>query len=175
MLEIKLGRLKHDLGFRLPLDLQNTCDPAAYDYPDIRLAAPLAFCGQAENISGEIYVTGQITACLMLVCSRCGAPFSYQLTVPLAEVYSTMEVAPDTEGEQDKHYFTGDTIDFTPEALRLLFEELPMKPLCQEDCRGLCPVCGADWNRKACSCAQENIDPRWEKLKDFKLKDLTKD
>lgn len=167
MLEIKLGRLKHDMGFTMPLELQAACDPAAIGYADILPAAPLEFYGRAENVLGEIHVSGRLTAELTLVCSRCGQPFPYRLTVPFAEVYSSQEVGPDSEGEQDKHQFSGDIIDITPEALRLLFEQLPMKPLCREDCRGLCLNCGADLNREACSCVRESIDPRWEKLRDL--------
>jgi uncharacterized protein len=39
-----------------------------------------------------------------------------------------------------------------------------MKPLCREDCQGLCPVCGADKNTGACSCVESSPDPRWAAL-----------
>jgi uncharacterized protein len=42
---------------------------------------------------------------------------------------------------------------------------VPMKPLCREDCRGLCPTCGEDLNVTACGCAAEAADPRWEALR----------
>jgi len=45
---------------------------------------------------------------------------------------------------------------------------LPMKPLCREDCRGLCPQCGADRNVSPCSCVVEFIDPRWRALQVLK-------
>jgi uncharacterized protein len=41
---------------------------------------------------------------------------------------------------------------------------LPMKPLCREDCRGLCPQCGQDWNEGRCTCVHERVDPRWAAL-----------
>ena len=47
---------------------------------------------------------------------------------------------------------------------------LPMKPLCREDCRGLCPVCGINRNRETCSCQATWVDPRLEALKSFKTK-----
>jgi len=50
----------------------------------------------------------------------------------------------------------------------ILIEQLqlnvPMKPLCRADCRGLCPDCGADLNAGACSCAETRADPRWGSL-----------
>jgi uncharacterized protein len=41
---------------------------------------------------------------------------------------------------------------------------LPMKPLCREDCAGLCPQCGQDWNEGRCDCVHERVDPRWAAL-----------
>ncbi len=41
---------------------------------------------------------------------------------------------------------------------------LPMKPLCREDCAGLCPQCGQDWNEGRCACVHEKVDPRWAAL-----------
>lgn len=167
MLEIKPGRLKHDMGFSLPLNIQAACDPLTYGYADIAFGAPLSFCGKAENVAGEIHINGWLAAHLLLACSRCGVPFSFMLSLPFAEIYISGEASQDLDGEQDKRHFTGDSIDITPEALRLLFAELPMKPMCREDCCGLCPQCGADLNGEGCSCAQNDIDPRWEKLRDL--------
>jgi uncharacterized protein len=42
---------------------------------------------------------------------------------------------------------------------------LPMKPLCKDDCKGLCPLCGANWNRDTCTCKAEWVDPRLAVLK----------
>ena len=165
MLKIKLGRLKHDTGFSMLLDIQATCDAAAYGYSDIAFGAPLSFSGKAENVDGEIHINGQITAHLMLCCARCGVSFPLDISLPFSEIYSSSEVNPDTEGLQDKRHFSGDTIDIMPEILRLLYEELPMQPLCREDCRGLCPLCGTDLNHGECSCSRDNIDPRWQKLR----------
>jgi len=45
---------------------------------------------------------------------------------------------------------------------------IPMKPLCREECRGLCPECGADWNAGDCACEKTKVDPRLEVLKGLK-------
>ena len=167
MLLLELGRLKHDLGFLLPLDLAAECEPADYGYGDMPLNMPLTLLGKAENMEGEILVLGRLSAGLLLKCSRCGADFPYSLTLPFQETYTSRAVTPDEAGERDKHVFGGAGIDLTPEALRALFAELPMKPLCREDCQGLCPRCGADLNRGPCSCKAKEIDPRWDKLRDL--------
>ena len=167
MLQLELGRLKHDIGFCLPLDIAAASDPAAYGYNDMSLNGPLKLCGRAENIEGEIQVTGLLFANLALNCARCDTVFPLQLSLPFQEIYSSENVTPDEAGERDKHVFSGGSIDFTPEALRAIFTQVPMKPLCREDCRGLCPICGADLNLGQCSCGGKEIDPRWEKLRDL--------
>jgi uncharacterized protein len=167
MLQLELGRLKHDFGYCLPLDIRASFDPASYGYDDMLLCEPLVLLGQAENIVGEIHVAGQLSAGLSLNCSRCGATFPLRLSLPFTEIYCSQDVASDKAGEQDKQVFSGASIDLTPEALRVLFAELPMKPLCREDCLGLCPLCGADLNNGQCSCEDKETDPRWEKLREL--------
>jgi uncharacterized protein len=167
MLQLELGRLRHDLGYCLPLELRADCDPVAYGYNNMLFNEPLILHGQAENIAGEIQVTGLLSAGLTINCSRCNTVFQLRLSLPFQEIYSSLDVPLDEAGEQDIHFFNGPGIDLTPEALRALFAELPMKPLCREDCRGLCPVCGVDLNLRQCSCEIKEIDPRWEMLRDL--------
>ena len=45
---------------------------------------------------------------------------------------------------------------------------LPMKPLCRDDCRGLCSMCGANLNRSTCDCKHDFADPRFAALKEFR-------
>ncbi|MDR3176556.1 MAG: DUF177 domain-containing protein [Desulfovibrio sp.] len=65
----------------------------------------------------------------------------------------------------------GRGIEINPAALA--WEEfvlaLPAKPLCRNDCRGLCPVCGKNNNRELCSCANEGADPRLDVLRGIKV------
>ena len=61
-----------------------------------------------------------------------------------------------------------DSIDLGEVVREQLYLALPMKPLCQEDCKGLCPVCGGNRNREACTCQQEWVDPRMAALAEWK-------
>ncbi|RMG61535.1 MAG: DUF177 domain-containing protein, partial [Calditrichaeota bacterium] len=56
-------------------------------------------------------------------------------------------------------------IDLSDQLKEYLILAVPMKMLCKEDCRGICPGCGADLNSEACRCGEPPIDPRWEKLR----------
>ncbi|MDH4101483.1 MAG: DUF177 domain-containing protein, partial [Nitrospirota bacterium] len=75
--------------------------------------------------------------------------------------------------EIDVNYFDGVSLDTTEIILAQISLDAPMKPLCREDCAGLCPRCGADLNNGPCGCAghgDEHVDARFAKLKDFKVK-----
>ena len=58
----------------------------------------------------------------------------------------------------------GGLFDSRPLVVEQVELSLPMKPLCREDCAGLCPQCGQDWNEGRCNCVHERVDPRWAAL-----------
>jgi uncharacterized protein len=62
-----------------------------------------------------------------------------------------------------------DIVDLTPEIRESILLEIPQKPLCRADCKGLCPVCGIDRNNQICNCAPEAVDLRWSGLDKLKL------
>lgn len=75
------------------------------------------------------------------------------------------EVADDDLGLSE---YSGDEIDFGLMMREQFYLALPMKPLCQSDCKGLCPVCGKNRNRETCSCESTWVDPRFEVLRNLK-------
>ena len=65
-------------------------------------------------------------------------------------------------------FYKDDQIDLGEVMREQFYLALPMKPLCREDCRGLCPVCGVNRNRESCTCQAEWVDPRMDALRRFK-------
>ncbi|MSQ40664.1 MAG: DUF177 domain-containing protein [Dehalococcoidia bacterium] len=103
-------------------------------------------------------------------CSRCLAPYQQPLGFTLEEeCFSTVgRVSGQGLPISDPDSFTLDEhhILYLDEAFRqYLLTSLPMQPLCREGCLGLCPRCGADRNRAACTCPQESQDLRWSSLR----------
>ena len=84
--------------------------------------------------------------------------------------------APESTGGNDAEDAVGlaeyrdEKIDLGEVVREQLYLALPMKPLCQEDCKGLCPVCGVNRNRETCTCQQEWVDPRMAALKEWKIR-----
>lgn len=165
-MQFAIEKIKQHPDASMPVQLAAELDPAAHGYA-FRLAEPLRFVGQAENLGAGLFqVQGQLQTTLQLACSRCLEPFPLPLALDFGERYAA-EARPDAAGEADIHAFTGAEIDLSEQLLNQIQLALPMQPLCRENCLGLCPRCGTNLNQSSCSCAAAEIDPRWEKLKAF--------
>jgi uncharacterized protein len=102
-----------------------------------------------EWVSGGILATGTVATRWEGSCRRCLSPTGGELRVEVKELYS-----PDAGPEDEERYpLTGDVVDLEVLAHDAVILELPLAPLCREDCRGLCPSCGADRNREPCGCS----------------------
>lgn len=74
------------------------------------------------------------------------------------------------DGEADEEYFDGEVIQLRPILREQILLALPaIEPVCREECKGLCVVCGHDLNEKDCGHLQKPADPRWSALRDLKL------
>jgi uncharacterized protein len=110
-----------------------------------------------------------------LGCSRCLEPFE----VPVDAGFDLLFLPAGTHvpGDEDRElgeddtgvsFYHEDVIDLGEVIREQFYLALPMKPLCREDCAGLCPICGINKNREACSCESTWVDPRMEPLRRLK-------
>jgi DUF177 domain-containing protein len=155
---------------------ERTFQPSAFEPQDedYRVAIPVELSMDIERAGSGIFrVTGRATTRLQLECGRC----LDVLEVPVDARFELRYVPqPDTatEGEREisdddlttSFYREGtlDVIDMLREQFQLA---LPMKPLCAESCRGLCPECGANLNRSDCGCKPKWVDPRLAPLQEL--------
>jgi uncharacterized protein len=127
-----------------------------------------------QRSSQGIEVRGSIRAAIVLPCARC----LKECIVPIVSEFKEYLVLPKyAPCEQDKELVHDDLdISFLPEEgieLRDIVEEqiwlnIPMKPLCSNECKGLCTICGADLNSGECGCDRSVSDPRFAVLKSLK-------
>ena len=122
-------------------------------------------------------VEGSLTVPVQLTCSRCLCSFSKPVascfTIFFREGVADQEDDDEVElAEQDliSTSFSGDEIDLMPEIAEQVALEIPVKPLCSDSCKGLCPVCGVDLNSGCCSCTVEQKPSKFAVLKDFKVR-----
>ncbi|MFQ6002298.1 MAG: DUF177 domain-containing protein [Candidatus Zixiibacteriota bacterium] len=121
-----------------------------------------------SKIGAQLICRGKVKTSVRLECSRCLLLYDQPLVSNLDFVVDFGESPQEFKSEED-NYFVADPSSGFFEVDNLIRETillaLPLKPLCSEDCKGLCPICGTDLNKSQCSCVKKEIDPRWEKLK----------
>jgi uncharacterized protein len=153
------GLVWHEVR-RGPVELAGPLDLAGID-PG-RSVVPVGAEASCEvtlqAFSGGIDAEGTVSAPWTGVCRRCAVAVGGELTIPVHERFSE---GPATEDEM--YPIVDDTIDLGPLVRDAIVLELPMAPLCRDDCAGLCPQCGADRNEGACQCVAPK-DPRWANL-----------
>jgi uncharacterized protein len=120
-------------------------------------------------------VSGSVEVAVRLGCSRCLASFETGVRSAFTIFYSRQVAGGLDEdevelAEQDlvTATFSGDEIDLFTEMQEQVVMELPFKPLCHEECRGLCSRCGADLNQGDCGCERNATGFSFSALKDFK-------
>ncbi|WP_461204457.1 YceD family protein [Clostridium sp. DL1XJH146] len=133
-----------------------------YDKEEIKFAKPVFIEGEFILNENLITFEGVITTTLILSCSRCLEKFEYPIQVSIAENFSREDVSDEEIIELEGNY-----VDFTQIIEKNIILELPIKKLCKENCNGLCPICGSNLNKCKCNCERNEIDTRFEKLKDF--------
>lgn len=103
---------------------------------------------------------GKIIAGLSLNCDLCLRSFDKELCIDMTEGYIE-----NGDLEKELWEFSDKTIDLKPAVLANIVSHIPMRLLCDETCKGLCPKCGQNLNEQSCNCDKDYINPVFEKLK----------
>ncbi|MGH8004155.1 MAG: YceD family protein [Limisphaerales bacterium] len=122
----------------------------------------------AQTTGKDYHMTGELFAPAVLECSRCLESFRLPVQVSLAWIVCRVEeLTPEDELPDGEFEILPETqeLDFTARIRETIIFNLPAKPLCRSDCRGLCPACGQNLNVRECVCRREAADPRWDGLK----------
>ncbi|HEX5707759.1 MAG TPA: DUF177 domain-containing protein [Pyrinomonadaceae bacterium] len=150
-------------------------DALALDEEQVRLAGETHVRARASRKGDEVRLAGEITATVEAQCDLCLRAFQ----VPLELRFETAFTPSELENERAEHmellgedldtsvYEDGE-IDFDEVVREQILLGLPTRLRCREDCKGLCPTCGADLNTSECGCRTEEIDPRWAALASLK-------
>ena len=132
---------------------------------ELQFPKPVSLRGRLYRIEeGVIFFSGDLSVSLITACSRCLEP------VKIEEVYDFDEIvyAPGREEDYDLIMEPeGQELDLKVFIENLLDLKLPLRFLCDEECKGLCPVCGANLNTSECNCKAQKIDPRFAMLKEL--------
>lgn len=156
--------------------LERTYDSEAFgkDADAFRVIAPVEVTADIRKDAQKVRLVGRVTTGLELDCSRClesfAVPIDANFDVLFLPAAANTGDAEQEVGDEDLgvSFYKDDTIDLGEVLREQFYLALPMKPLCREDCRGLCPVCGKNRNRESCDCQSQWVDPRLDALRKLK-------
>jgi uncharacterized protein len=151
-----------------------TYNPGELDYKDaeFRQTAPLKINITAELLAGEIRIRGHLNTRLEANCDRCLKVVEIPVKSDFDLFYrQTPNITEEVEIELPKAelevgFFDGDGIELADVATEQVILAVPMKVVCSAECKGLCPVCGANLNLAPCKCAPPKRDSPFASLQD---------
>lgn len=145
-------------------------DHPMWEGTGLALAKPLEVDLQARSVGEGIFVRGTIRTTLVLPCRRCLAETEREVDETVDLFFQELEEEEeDAGGEVYPIPPRGDDLDLTEPVREQLLLRVPQFVLCREECRGLCPQCGADMNRAPCECVPEEEPSPWDALRKLKL------
>jgi uncharacterized protein len=141
--------------------------------------SPLHATGVAEllkHTDGELRIQGKYTVEMASQCDRCLGPATFPLEAgfdlfyrPSAQMESEEEVGID-EGEAELGFYEDGGIGLEEILREQVLLKLPMQRVCNDACKGICPVCGKNRNEAECDCRTDSVDDRWGALRSLELK-----
>ena len=151
--------------------------PAEVDRGEIVNVGPVAITADASkgHLPGEYLVDGSSKFVGDLACSRCVEPYPFASSSTFHLRFRPRPELPQQENEElviapeelDTEFYTDRSVSLRDLALEQIQLSIPMKPLCEENCLGLCPQCGANRNRESCQCEGSIADERWGALREI--------
>lgn len=139
------------------------------------LAGAPRVSGRISRTDQKVIVEGEFAVVAEVECDRClrrlELPIgsNFQLEYVTAETYKSLETAELAQDDLALSIFDGEYIDVDDIVREQLLLAIPSHTVCGENCKGFCPVCGADRNVTDCNCNATEIDPRWSGLKDLRF------
>ena len=130
-----------------------------------------------SKYDGQIILDSETKINASLNCDRCNKEFGSQITSKYRMIYLFRQSSDENILEKTDIIFIHpdtDKIELDGEIRDYAILAVPMKKLCSEDCKGLCPRCGKNLNEGPCDCKEEKIDSRWEPLQELKIKNKLK-
>ena len=171
---------------RNPVDFQEEFSPGQVEFgSELKQMAPLLSSGRATLIEEhqgakeailDIRVVGEMSTRVEVACARCLDPVTRDVQRSFDLLYRPQgsdagraEISV-TQAEAEIGYYTGDGVLLEDILREQLLLEVPIKVVCREECKGLCPHCGQNRNLGSCNCVVQADDPRWDALRGLRDK-----
>lgn len=156
-------------------------DAASLEMDSVRELSPIDVAGRISFVDPSFYFKARMRYVQTLACDRCLTSYEDPVDTTLELLIKVADGAqPDLDLEEGEEQelteedlgeltIREETLDTEPLLREHVVLQVPMKPLCRDDCAGLCPQCGADRNSESCDCRETTTDPRWAALEQLKI------
>lgn len=164
MIKINVAEIQKKLVGEKSLKFDLDAKELEISSDELVILSPVALEGTMSNAGDVLLLKAVMAAKVQRMCGRCLKEFSAETK---AEVLDKFYPQGAENIEDDAFVYDSDVIDITEPLRESLLLAEPIQALCKQDCRGLCPVCGADLNDGDCGCDRFTVDPRLAALKQF--------
>lgn len=151
--------------------IQGEIDTSSIDFSaiEVKIVSPIKFDGIVYRVSDNYALDLKITYSIKTDCDRCLKSLEREVETRLFGklVDNHDESLIDNEDFEELIYLDKKRIDLSDHIVEQVITSIPMKNLCEDDCKGLCHICGVDFNIETCQCHNNIVDPRFEKLKEL--------
>lgn len=161
-MKVNIGPIRDTRGGVTPFEGEQAVDSIKEIAElDLVFSEPVKVKGKVTNTGEGFLVEAELSFEYRVGCGRCLEKFNERRTIAIKE-----EFLPGFSATADDTVFgfTGDLIDLEKCLNEQVLLALPMKFLCNPECRGFCPGCGVNLNKEDCHCPKERINPDFEKL-----------
>lgn len=164
MIKLNVAEIKKRLVGKKSFIYELTADELEISGAEMEIIGTVHAEGCMSNAGDVLLLEAKLTALVKRSCGRCLKEFSADTC---AEVLEKFYPASTENIEKDAFVYDSDVVDITEPLRESLLLAEPIQALCKDDCKGLCPVCGADLNSGDCGCDRFTVDPRLAALKQF--------
>lgn len=161
-MEVSIHEAAKRLGEIFPFTWKGKLKEQSFNGRKVIFAEDAEIAGTVAGDSAGFTVTAEAKAPLQEVCARCNKSFVDPFSFSFTERFQRPALI--TE-EADVYPYEGDVLELEEAFLDNLFLQLPMVSLCKPECKGLCPLCGADLNQGRCACTEKNTDSAFAALR----------
>lgn len=141
------------------------------DIGEVTLKSPVKGALSIKKIDDEVLMEGTMEAVAELECSRCLKKYSTNVKLDISTTYRPLKdldgegIHEIKEDELDIGFYSDNELDILDVIREQIVLNMPIKLLCDDACKGICPKCGKHLNLGDCNCSKDEVDPRFEILK----------
>lgn len=162
-MKIDISNITKVEGAFLNIEFNEVIEELNFLFRDFVFDDPVQFNGQLVNVSGVLKLSGQLNTRYTTICYRCLRNLEQKMDVYVREDLIRRDKCTDCEA----YTYEGNYLEIDKILKDNIILNLPMRLLCKDDCKGLCPICGSDLNERECDCREDKINMKMEVLKNF--------